>query len=587
MADVPHDIGVPVEGAQARTWYRMVVQVLLAVALLVMAFYAVVYVVYALNLAAFPYDYDQGEGFELHDVMLFSQFEWPYADIETFPFYGSIYPPLYHILLVPFAWVFGPEYWYGRLFSFATTLVSASVIAWIVYRDATRRSAQADRRLMMTVAVLSGLAFLASPIVYHIGPLFRQHINMVMFEVLAVAVLAGVNEVERVRRRRRLLLLGFGLLIAGGYTKQLAAFTALGALVFVFIRNPRRGVIWGGGFALVGSAIFLLLTLATDGHWWTQTIVANVKDFNLTQARGLFDVFIDQHFWLLVPAGLVVLYELYLDRLSIYSLWFVATTALNAYAAGTWGAGDSYYATPVAAAAVLSGMFVARTVTGGWHLPGGPDDRLAALLRPAMPVLVGLAAFVPLLYLGYGRDVLHLPTDVPVFAEVADLLGIEDNTGYGYHDPDGYLTLAYAQIGHLTTQADREGGRRIVEWIESVPDDVPVLSEEAGFSFATGREVITNPVVLKILDESGAFDSSELVGMIEAQAFGMVILRARFYPPSVNRAITIYYEEVDRILMNGFEYIIKAPRTVPLSEDDLSGSTQKRSSLLTASFAYR
>ncbi|NJL57771.1 hypothetical protein HC928_23555, partial [bacterium] len=40
-------------------------RVLMVAALGLMVFYAVVYVVYAINLAQFPFDYDQGEGFEL------------------------------------------------------------------------------------------------------------------------------------------------------------------------------------------------------------------------------------------------------------------------------------------------------------------------------------------------------------------------------------------------------------------------------------------------------------------------------------------------------------------------------------------
>ena len=65
-------------------------RVLLGIALLILLFYFVVYVAYAINLIRFPYDYDQGEGFELVDVMMFSEGQWPYQDIETYPFYGSI-----------------------------------------------------------------------------------------------------------------------------------------------------------------------------------------------------------------------------------------------------------------------------------------------------------------------------------------------------------------------------------------------------------------------------------------------------------------------------------------------------------------
>ncbi|RMG75391.1 MAG: hypothetical protein D6711_06735 [Chloroflexi bacterium] len=530
-------------------------RILIGFAFLLLAYLFIVYVAYAVNLIQFPFDYDQGEGFELVDVMMFSQFKFPYADIESYPFYGSIYPPLYHVILVPLAWIFGAEYWYGRLFSFITTLITAMLIGYAVYKETIRRTPDANHFITRWVAVLAGLVFLASNIVYHIGPLFRQHISMVMFETAAVVVLAHVNEIQHTRRRRYVLFVGFALLIAAGYTKQLAAFTAIAVLIFLFIRNPRRALTWGAGFTLVGMGIFAALTILTNGHWWTQTIVANVKDFDLNQAEGLFRLFIRTHLWLVIPALLMIVYEVYLDRISIYAIWFVVTLGLSAYSAGTWGAGDSYYATAVAAMAILSGIFAARTLTNGWGLP-----RFTRILST-----LGLIV-IPLLYIEYAVGVFHTPTTEFFFRQVTDALNIEDNTGYNYYDPDGYITLAYAQIGHFTTDADIQNGNRIVDHIAAIPPDVPVLSEEAAFSFATDREVITNPVVLYILDQVGAYDSSELVAMIEAQDFGLIVLRAQFFPPAVNRAITIYYEETERIPMNGFDYIILYPRDEPLIE---------------------
>ncbi len=526
-------------------------RVLMLLAFAVLMFYFAVYAVYAINLVQFPFDYDQGEGFELVDVLMLSQGEWPYADIETYPFYGSIYPPVYHILLVPFAWVFGAEYWYGRLFSFATTLITATAIGIAVYRDSKHRA----------VAALAGLAYLASPTIYHTGPLLRQHIVMVVFEMLAVLVFARAVEIEDQQQRRRQFLWGFMLLILAGYTKQLAAFTAGSVLLFLFIRNPRRAIVWGAGFTIIGASIFAFLTLATDGHWWTQTITANVKDFSLQQTTGLLRQFIAFHGFLIVPAVLVILHDLYFGRISIYSVWFVGVTAFNAMAAGTWGAGDSYYSTSIAAVCVLSGIFAGRTLKHSWTFIDNTYSRLLVNpLKPASPYLAAAGMIlIPIVYLGYGRAVLHMPTETLVFAQIADTFGIEDNTGYGFHDPDAYTTHAYARIGHLTTQADIDAGNQIVELIRKIPDNVPVLSEEAAFSLITDRDVITNPVVLMILADAGAFDSSELVSMLEAQEFGLIILRARFYPHEVNLAISTYYEIDETVRMNGFDYQILRP----------------------------
>ncbi|MBN1965875.1 MAG: hypothetical protein JW910_14580, partial [Anaerolineae bacterium] len=338
----------------ARGW-DTVTRVLLALVVLAMLAYLVVYLVYALNLLAFPFDYDQGEGFELVDTVMFSRFEWPYQDTETFPFYSSNYPPLYHIIAAPFVWLFGPAYWYGRLLGLLGTLITAAAIAYAVYRVEPHRP----------IALISGLAYLASNYVYHVGPLFRQHLFMVMFETLAVVALANVHRIEDTSRRRRVLAAGIALLLAAGYTKQLALATCVAVFVYLFLCNPRRSLAWGLIFAAIAGGIFFLINRATGGQWWLNIIAANVNPFVPGQFEGLLRQWFGLHGVLIVLAGLVVIYELYFAEISIYSVWFGAA-ALNTILAGKWGAGDSYFVTAIAAACILSGIFAARTWRGAW-----------------------------------------------------------------------------------------------------------------------------------------------------------------------------------------------------------------------------
>lgn len=524
-------------------------RLLMSAALVILIGYLVVYVVYAVNLMQFPFDYDQGEGFELVDTILFSQGQSPYQDTNTYPFYSSNYPPLFHVITAPFVWLFGEAYWYGRLLGFLGTLVCASAIGFAVYRESRHK----------WIAILSGLAFLASNTIYHIGPLFRQHMTMVMFETLAVVVLAHASEIEDTAKRRRAIATGLAFVLAAGYTKQLAIATAAAVFVFLFIRQPRRAVVWAVLFALVGGGIFLAINVATDGQWWLQTIAANVNDFHLDQTVGLFRLWFSLHGFLLVPAALYALYELYFSRLSIYSVWFAAAV-VNSVLSGKWGAGDSYFATAIAALCILSGLFAARTLNRSWTFPRNYLSRL--LIDPFRRFAPALATagliVIPLLYLGYGRAVLHMPTEGAVFGTVANWLGLEPNANNGFYDSAGRIAGGYADIGHLTTQADTDAGWRIVERVRAV--EGPVLSEEAAFNLLAGKEVITNPTQLLNLWLNGMFDSTELVGMIEDQAFGLVIMRAQFYPTDVLQAIARNYDHDETIHMNGFDYLLLVPK---------------------------
>ncbi|MEZ4516904.1 MAG: hypothetical protein R3C44_08735 [Chloroflexota bacterium] len=345
------------------TW---VPKVLVGLAVLIFVGYLLVYVYYAVQLFRFPFDYDQGEGFELMDTILFSQGEWPYRGNDSYPFYSSNYPPLFHVLAVPLVWIFGPQYWTGRLLSFVGTLITAGAIGYAVQRGGRR----------WWLSVLSGLAFLASNYVYHVGALFRQHMFMVMLETLAVVLLAvTIDQEEKDGRKRPWQLLGvMVLLLAAGYTKQLAYTTVIAVFIFLFLREPLRAIKWAIPFGLVTGLIFLGINQATDGQWMLNAITANLNPFVPGQAEGLYRQWFSLHIVLTLAAAAYALYQLYFERLSVYAIWFVVAV-INGVTAGKWGAGESYFATAIAASCILSGLAFSRLITWAANDPGPTGTR--------------------------------------------------------------------------------------------------------------------------------------------------------------------------------------------------------------------
>jgi hypothetical protein len=435
------------------------------------------------------------------------------------------------------------------------TLLTAGGIAYGVYQAEKRRE----------IALLVGLAFLASNYIYHIGPLLRQHYFMVMFETWAVVILAGAFHSQAAQTQTRRVWFGLGLLFLAGYTKQLAAYTAAAIFAWMALRNPRRTLNYLLVFAALGGGVFIALNVLTGGAWWVNTVSANVNLYIFSQFTGLLRQFISLHWALLILAALVVLYELYFSRISLYSLWFVVAFA-STFGAGKWGAGDSYFATAIAAACLLAGIFISRTVNGAWHFPENYLSRawrgikLPAQARP----LASLACLA--LVLIYGLSVMKMPTSGPIFEPLSQALGLAPNPGHRYPFYDSAdWTAGYATIGHLPSQEDHAAGWLIVERIRAVPG--PVISEEAGFMLQAGREVIGNPTQLKNLAENDLMDTSALVADIEAQKFGLVIFRARFYPDSVLAAIDDAYAPQEVIRMNGFDYELWYPEsTWPLRQ---------------------
>jgi hypothetical protein len=519
-----------------RRWRWLVVAVCVAAGLALIG-QLIVYSHYTVSLLRFPFDYDQGEGFELYDTVLHAQGAWPYRDSQVFPFYTSIYPPVFHLLTVPLVWLFGPQLWTGRLVSFLASLIAAGAIGWGVHRASGHK----------LIAAFAGLAFLASNYTFHIGPLFRQHMTMVMFEALAIVALAQISSERPSLTKQPAFWLGLLFLLAAGYTKPLSLPTIIAGFVFLFLRAPRRAVLAGAGLGAVAGALFVAINAATGGWWFISIVRANLNAFDAGQALSLYRQWAELHLVLIAAALARLVTEIYGTRLSAYAIWFVCAV-VNGISAGKFGAGESYFVTATAAACVLSGIGLAA-----WW-------RRSARWAPALALAVGV--IIPGLYLVQTRLTLHMYTTGPVYSPVARLLGISDPSGY-------YDSQGYTQLGPRPTRADREAGDEIVRLAQTLSRDKPVFSEEAAFMFRAGKPVVTNPFPQLVMYQAGLFDPAQEIAMLDARAFGLVILRGPpqpepaivgFYPPPVLAAIGRNYQLKTEIKMNGFLYRLLDPK---------------------------
>lgn len=530
----------------------LIPRVLIALALLAFVGYFIVYAIYAIQLFKFPFDYDQGEGFELMDTVLFSQGEWPYRNNDVYPFYSSNYPPVFHLAIVPLVWLFGPHYWTGRLVSYIGTLITAAAIGVAVQRKGRR----------WWLSVLAGLAFLASNYVYHVGALFRQHLFMVMFETVAIVLMTVLIEREEAdgKKRNGLLAGVMALLLLAGYTKQLAYATVVAVFSFFFIRQPKRAVLWAIPFAVVTGLLFLWMDWATDGYWMLNTVIANINPFVPGQAEGLYRQWFTLHTVLAVTAVFYAIYELYCKRLSLYTIWFVIAL-VNSATAGKWGAGESYFATTIAASCILTGLAFNRVIDWVKKREWGSDG-----VRVGMETAV--LTIIALLFLVQANKMFHMPTHTPTLEAIARALGkptevyIAPQTSCSApRDPERipYVDSAgVSLLGRPPNAADTAAGKKIAAFVAE--GETPAFAEDAGFNFYIGREIVTNPTQLLNLYNNGAVDLTAMLAMLDNQAFDTVVLRAQFYPPETLNSIGQNYETQELVQMNGFVYCVMRPR---------------------------
>jgi hypothetical protein len=216
-------------------------------------------------------------------------------------------------------------------------------------------------------------------------------------------------------------------------------------------------------------------------------------------------------------------------------VWFAFALA-NGALSGKFGAGESYFVTTTVAACLLAGLALAKIRAHSVHWPRS--------------VTIAVAVAVPLLYLTQARLTFHTYTD-GFYRPLAQILGIQSESGY-------YDSQGYTQLGPRPTRADHDAGYQIASLARAAPG--PVFSEEAAFMFVAGKPVVTNAFPQLVMYQAGLFDPTQEIALINARAFGLVILRAQFYPEPVLQALGANYQPKADIVMNHFTYRILEPR---------------------------
>jgi hypothetical protein len=221
----------------------------------------------------FPYPVDYGEGPILDQVMRLSKFQNIYkTDIQHLPFTVTNYPPVYQIAQVPFAWIVGPAYWYGRGIS-TLSVIAAAIFIILIISVITKD---------WLAGILGGLVLLAIPYSMYWAPFCRV-------DSLALGLsMAGVFVIIRWPDSRKGVILSGLFLVLGVYTRQSYALAAPPAAFFWLIGNRR----WKRAFQLVvvvagvGVGLFLLLTLITRGGFYFNIVTANVNPFHWDMVRN-------------------------------------------------------------------------------------------------------------------------------------------------------------------------------------------------------------------------------------------------------------------------------------------------------------
>ncbi|HZT07356.1 MAG TPA: hypothetical protein VFC51_10020 [Chloroflexota bacterium] len=502
----------------------------LAPAFALLVLYAFVYVRFAIRLMAFPFGWDQGEGYDAWGAWLTAHGQLPYSQNGAFPFFSINYPPVWSLLVALPEAIAGPSLAPARIFSTLIALVDVALIGAAAWRRTRSGTPYASP---LIAACLAGGFFLASPYVFHTTPLARLNSTLTLFTLLALTC------AERPTPRRTVLCTVF--LLAGIFTKPTGLFAAAACLVWLVGARPRLGVIASCAFGVTTLALVASLNLLTGGAYWLNVVTANAGQYDLTLLGRYLVNFAIVH-PVVLAFGCTEAWRALRGR--AWSPWLAALGASlgQALLVGHVGAGESYFLDFIAVACVLSGAAIARITASTDSSCGGIGVRGSAPLRRRAGellaaggspiVLLGALVLVQALLMAHG----------PVSRHV-DFLPDRGLQGW--------------ILGREPTADDQDAGEEIVQLVRS--SQGPVLLEEPSFAIAAGKEVVANASHLRDLDEVGLWDAQALVTDIRDRRFGIIVLSAQRYPASVLEAIGRSYYIARSLRMGAGTYSVFLP----------------------------
>jgi len=426
------------------------------------------YLDYMRTLIAFPYSVDYGEGPILDQVMRLSRGESIYPrDISQPPYIIGNYPPLYHLVQLPFAWIFGPAFWYGRVINLLCIIAAAYFIGSSLFSITKNWAA----------AILGGVLLPTIPYILHWS-------GFVRIDSLALALSwAALFVIIRNPQSRNALILTAVLLTLAIFTRQSYGLAApFAAFIWLLYHKPRRKAfelaLWTGGFSL---GAFLGLNLVTRGGFYFNIVTANVNPFLWrTVNENAEKIWNHMGFLVITGAAYLVLAVWFKQKAWwVVAPYLLASTA-TAITIGKDGSNVNYLYEFSAALALVAGALMA------WVGPFFKDRHLVThLWYLKLAVIVAFTIQVNAIYEWGKRDYYSGPTNRAKY-EFAEI----------------------KQMADLVAQAEQ-----------------PVLADEfMGLLPVVGKPLVFQPFEYKQLVTGHVWDQTSFIDAIYKKEYDLILL---------------------------------------------------------------
>jgi len=398
-----------------------------------------------------------------------------YGNDEEYPILGNVYPPASPALIALACLLLKDPLITARVLSFIMSLATGLVI-FLAVRKETRNN------LIATVAALFYYIYMP---VTHNYPSAGSNSTYIFFSILGVYLVRLADD-------RKIYYAGALIsLVLAAYTRQAAFYACAAACIYIFLKSPKKGLLFASLLAGVILVLFFWINAATDG-WFYDNIIKNHAGRKFSPRR-LWLYVADPTAYFFVPIVASAAYSVYSfcrKELSIWVMFFIIAFA-EAFSTGTEGVSTNMLMPMISASCVPVGL-------AAWELKK---------LMPKRYPLAYLAVFI--VAIQFALSMLEIR----------------------YYIPPG--------------EENRLQWKRAEDFIGSI--DGPILFDRTpALAMKMGKtEYLIEPVMPGILYKQGRWKGTKLVDDVKNKKFGaVVVFKNSFLPPNVREAIGQAYHPV-------------------------------------------
>ena len=304
-----------------------------------LAFLAIYLVHVAQNIGQPQIEY--AEGFMMYGSKLMTAHNWVW-NLSGPPYMTNFYPPIGYWSYGVIYQIFGYSYMVARILQLCLFTGCLTFIFLIVKHFSKNN----------LIALIAALLPFTQPIMAFWTIYIRYDIMAVLFELAALYVVLKCQ-------KSRWVFLAVPLFVLAIYTKQSMVSGAIAAIVYLFLKDKKRAVIFAGTYALAVGAVMGIGCLLTRGAFFKEMVTYQHTSPFLYPVINVFSIGLDFTIFFIPVICLAVVY-MWHNRRGLFTFYVLAALVVNLGAAFKPGSNINYLYPSLMALSICAGLELSR-----------------------------------------------------------------------------------------------------------------------------------------------------------------------------------------------------------------------------------